>query len=188
MAFAAFASNCSERKLIVRRVVAAVDVNCESFVASDEAIPDTGLVWTADPTEIRGWIGAIDPERVFRPAQPPLGGASWYISELPAGKGMQNNADHPPEMDVRGFHVTKTVDFIYVLSGTVVLDLDRESIELNGGDAVVLQAARHAWRNPTHEPARFLDVLMCRAGAPLNRDGRRGAAEIEAAGDNVIDV
>jgi mannose-6-phosphate isomerase-like protein (cupin superfamily) len=143
-------------------VVAAVDVDGKSYVASDEAIADTGLLWTANPKDNQVWVDKIDVEHIFRPAQPPSGGAGWYLSELPAGKGMQRDEALSNGMGARGFHVTKTVDFVYILRGTVVLDLDRDSIELSSGDAVVLQAANHAWRNPTNEPARFLDVLMSR--------------------------
>lgn len=150
----------------MRRVVVAVDESGKSFVASDQQIPDTGQLWSADPAQIRRWLDEIDPGQVYAPAQPPVGGALWYLSELPPGKGMNpptdgNGAD--AGMDSRGFHVTKTTDFIYLLAGTLLLDLDRETVELSAGDAVVLQAANHAWRNPTTEPARFLDLLMSNA-------------------------
>lgn len=144
----------------MRRVVVAVDADGESFVASDEEVADTGLLWAADPQNTRAWLDAIDPGRVFTPAQPPPGGATWYLSELPPRKGMELLNDPPPGMDERGLHVTKTIDFIYILGGMVVLDLDRCSVELKAGDAVVLQAANHAWRNPTDEPVRFLDLLV----------------------------
>jgi mannose-6-phosphate isomerase-like protein (cupin superfamily) len=168
-ASAVIANDRSEREFVLRRVVAAVGVNGKSYVASDEAIPDTGLVWTSDPKDNQACFDAIDSERIFRPAQPPPGGASWYLSELPAGKGMQREDDHPPGMDALGFHVTKTVDFIYVLSGTVILDLDRDTVELRAGDTVVLQAVNHAWRNPTDEPARLLDLMMCCEAMPVRR-------------------
>lgn len=147
----------------MRRVVVAVDESGASFVASDEEIPDTGRLWAADPAAVRGWVDAIDPARVYAPAQPPSGGALWYLSELPPGKGMNTAQPAGNGMDSRGFHVTKTTDFIYILAGTAVLDLDRDSVELGAGDAVVLQAANHAWRNPTADPVRFLDLLMANA-------------------------
>jgi Uncharacterized conserved protein, contains double-stranded beta-helix domain len=146
----------------VRRVVVAVDGSGKSYVFSDEKIPETGLLFRADPERIRAWLDAIDPADVYRPAQPPEGGALWYLSELPPGKGMTATSA-ADGMDERGFHVTKTTDFIYILSGRVLLDLDRDTVELAAGDAVVLQAANHAWRNPTTEPARFLDLLMSNA-------------------------
>jgi mannose-6-phosphate isomerase-like protein (cupin superfamily) len=142
----------------VRRVVTAVDGSGKSFVASDEEIADTGRLWSADPADIRGWLDDIDPEQVYEPAQPPPGGALWYLSELPPGKGMNPTRGSDP-----GFHVTRTTDFVYILSGSVLLDLDHGSVELSTGDAVVLRAGNHAWRNPTTEPARFLDLLMSHA-------------------------
>ncbi|MCV7231860.1 cupin domain-containing protein [Mycobacterium branderi] len=144
-------------------MVVAVDADGKSFVASDETIPDTGCLWIDDPKTNQAWLDTIDAQRIFRPAQPPVGGAAWYLSELPARKGMQSDDNAAPGMDSRGFHVTKTVDFVFILRGTVLLDLDRDTVELNGGDAVVLQGANHAWRNPTDGPARLLDVLMSRS-------------------------
>lgn len=144
----------------MRRVVVAVDEDGLSIVASDEEIPDTGRIWSHDPKSTLQILEAIDPAAVYRPAQPPPSGVSWYLSEMPPGKGMESVVDPPPGMDAHGFHVTKTVDFIFMLSGSVLLDLDRVTVELGPGDAVVLQAGSHAWRNPTSEPARFLDVLV----------------------------
>jgi mannose-6-phosphate isomerase-like protein (cupin superfamily) len=144
----------------MRRVVVAVDGDGKSFVASDEVIADAGRIWTADRRNLKDWLDAVDPDHVYRPAQPLMNGAFWYLSELPAGKGMRPAADASPGIDERGFHVTKTTDLVYILSGRALLDLDRSTVELGAGDAVVLQAATHAWRNPTSEPVRFLDVLM----------------------------
>ena len=63
-------------------------------------------------------------------------------------------------MDERGFHVTRTIDVVYMLAGSVVLDLDDGSVELGTGDVAILQAPNHAWRNPTNDPARFIDVMI----------------------------
>jgi mannose-6-phosphate isomerase-like protein (cupin superfamily) len=144
----------------MRRVVVAVDGDGRSFVSSDEIVPDSGRIWTAERGNLAGWLEAVGPDQIYRPAQPPVNGAFWYLSELPPRKGMQPATDAPPGMDQRGFHVTKTTDLIYILSGQVLLDLDHSTVELTAGDAVVLQAANHAWRNPSDEPVRFLDVLM----------------------------
>lgn len=144
----------------MRLVVVAVDRQGSSFVASDETVADTGRIWTADRRNIQAWLDAVDSEQVFRPAQPPVNGALWYLSELPPGKGMQPAAQASAGMDQRGFHVTKSTDFIYILSGRAILDLDSASVEVSTGDAIVLQAANHAWRNPADEPVRFLDLLM----------------------------
>jgi mannose-6-phosphate isomerase-like protein (cupin superfamily) len=144
-------------------VVVAVDPDGKSFLASDEAIPDAGRIWAVDPETAKAWVAAIDPDRVYQPVQPPSRGAFWYLIELPPGKNMQPETALPTGMDERGFHVTTTTDLVFILSGRVLLDLDRCTVDLGAGDAVVLQAAHHAWRNPWPEPVQFLDVLI--AGA-----------------------
>jgi mannose-6-phosphate isomerase-like protein (cupin superfamily) len=158
--------NPSPEEPDVRRVVVAGGEDGRSRIASDEQVPDIGLVWTASPANLRAVMETVDPGRVYSPAEPPPGGALWFLSEIPPGKGMAPLTDSPPGMDVRGFHVTRTVDLVYILSGTLLLDVDEHSVKLGTGDAVVLQGANHAWRNPTDEPARFLDVLMSVLPAP----------------------
>jgi mannose-6-phosphate isomerase-like protein (cupin superfamily) len=60
-----------------------------------------------------------------------------------------------------GMHTTVTIDFEYVLSGRVVLELDDgATVELGPGDTVVQNGTRHAWRNPFDEPATLLVVLV----------------------------
>jgi mannose-6-phosphate isomerase-like protein (cupin superfamily) len=158
----------------VRRVVVASDENGQSFVAADEEIAGSGRLWDLDPAQAKQWLGAVDPGQVYRPAQPPAGGATWWLSQLPPGKGTVPLADPPPGMDAREFHVTKTTDFVFVLSGSATLDLDRGHVVVGPGDAVVLQAASHAWRNPGDVPVRFLDVMI---------SGELPACRLRLAGD-----
>ena len=57
------------------------------------------------------------------------------------------------EPDNPGMHTTVTIDFEYVLSGRVVVELDDgATVELGPGDTVVQNGTRHAWRNPFHPP------------------------------------
>jgi mannose-6-phosphate isomerase-like protein (cupin superfamily) len=65
------------------------------------------------------------------------------------------------EPDAPGMHTTDTVDFEYVVSGRVVLELDDDvKVELGPGDTVVQSGTRHAWRNPYDEPCRMVVVLI----------------------------
>ncbi|HLM29683.1 MAG TPA: cupin domain-containing protein, partial [Acidimicrobiales bacterium] len=65
------------------------------------------------------------------------------------------------EPDNPGMHTTITIDFEYVLSGRVVLELDDgATVELGPGDTVVQNGTRHAWRNPFDEPATLVVVLI----------------------------
>jgi quercetin dioxygenase-like cupin family protein len=65
------------------------------------------------------------------------------------------------EPDNPGMHTTVTIDFEYVISGRVVLELDDgATVELGPGDTVVQNGTRHAWRNPFDEPVTLLVVLV----------------------------
>lgn len=65
------------------------------------------------------------------------------------------------EPDSPGMHTTATIDYEYVVSGRVILELDDgASVELGPGDTVVQNGTRHAWRNPFDEPCVMVVVLI----------------------------
>ena len=65
--------------------------------------------------------------------------------------------DHP------GMHRSDTVDFEYIISGEIWLELDDgEEVHLKAGDTVVQNGTRHAWHNRSSEPCR---VVICVIGA-----------------------
>jgi mannose-6-phosphate isomerase-like protein (cupin superfamily) len=65
------------------------------------------------------------------------------------------------EPDNPGMHTTATVDYEYIVSGSVVLELDDGvEVELHAGDTVVQNGTRHAWRNRTDEPCLLVVVLI----------------------------
>jgi len=71
-------------------------------------------------------------------------------------------ADHL-EPDAPGMHTTDSIDFDYVISGEVWLELDNgEEVHLKAGDTVVQNGTRHAWRNKNSEPCR---IVVCLIGA-----------------------
>lgn len=51
---------------------------------------------------------------------------------------------------------TATLDYVYVLDGSVTLVLDTEEVELQEGDTVVQRGARHAWSNRGDTPCRLI--------------------------------
>jgi mannose-6-phosphate isomerase-like protein (cupin superfamily) len=52
------------------------------------------------------------------------------------------------EVDNPGMHTTDTVDFDYIVSGEVWLELDDgQQVHLHAGDCVMQNGTRHAWRN-----------------------------------------
>ena len=67
------------------------------------------------------------------------------------------------EPDNPGMHTTDTIDFEYIISGEVWLDLDNgEEVHLRAGDTVVQNGTRHAWHNKGSEPCR---MVVCLIGA-----------------------
>jgi mannose-6-phosphate isomerase-like protein (cupin superfamily) len=65
------------------------------------------------------------------------------------------------EADNPGMHTTDSIDFEYVLSGEVWLELDDgKEVHLRSGDTVVQNGTRHAWRNKGTEPCRLLFCLI----------------------------
>jgi mannose-6-phosphate isomerase-like protein (cupin superfamily) len=73
----------------------------------------------------------------------------------------------PPDGDQSPspMHVTPTIDFGFVLSGSVALEMgDGSSSVLQPGDAFVQTGTEHRWRNPAAEPA-VLGVVVVGATA-----------------------
>jgi len=60
-----------------------------------------------------------------------------------------------------GMHTTATVDYDFVLSGEVWLELDNGAqVQLRAGDCVVQNGTRHAWRNKSSAPCVLAFALV----------------------------
>ena len=59
-----------------------------------------------------------------------------------------------------GAHKSDTVDFVHVLYGEVVLELDDREVELHPGDLVIMRGTWHVWRNDTTEPCTVSSVMV----------------------------
>lgn len=67
------------------------------------------------------------------------------------------------EADNPGMHTSDTVDFEFIISGEIWLELDNgEEIHLKAGDTVVQNGTRHAWHNRSKDPCR---MVVCLVGA-----------------------
>jgi mannose-6-phosphate isomerase-like protein (cupin superfamily) len=171
--------------MAIRRVVTGVNADGVSVFASDETVEAVtpalmpGLafhrLWGQDDPAVAPQDGAAPPAHAYFPpaggyrvgtftvppdaTPPPDGvdveaGLAEIESSLP-GLIAHMEPDHP------GMHTTATIDFEYVVSGRVVLELDDGAkVELGPGDTVVQNGTRHAWRNPFDEPATLVVVLI----------------------------
>jgi mannose-6-phosphate isomerase-like protein (cupin superfamily) len=65
------------------------------------------------------------------------------------------------EPDEPGMHTTDTVDYAFVVSGEVSLELDNGAeVHLRPGDTIVQNGTRHRWHNRGSEPCRLVVVLV----------------------------
>jgi mannose-6-phosphate isomerase-like protein (cupin superfamily) len=169
----------------MRRVVTGVNAAGTSVFVSDERVEAVapafmpGLefhrLWGQDDPPVAPQDGTAPPSHAFFPPAggyrvvtftvPPVSARlaegidiQTALAELEAA--MPGLYDHN-EPDYPGMHTTVTIDFEYVLSGRVVLELDDgASVELGPGDTVVQNGTRHAWRNPFDEAATLFVVLI----------------------------
>lgn len=97
------------------------------------------------------------PEALVRAANVDRQMALPEVREKLPGLSECMEPDHP------GMHTTDTIDFDYVISGEIWLELDDgKEVLLKTGDTVVQNGTRHAWHNKSAEPCR---VLFCVIGA-----------------------
>jgi mannose-6-phosphate isomerase-like protein (cupin superfamily) len=168
-----------------RRVVTGHSSNGKAVVASDsEVVADTVAMlpesefyrlWGADsPPQFPGSGSQPKASNFF----PPLGGFRFLIFTAPPDS-IANPASGDQqillnelesklpgvaahlERDSPGMHTTDSIDFEYIISGEVWLELDDgKVVHLRAGDTVVQNGTRHAWRNRGSEPCRIVAFLV----------------------------
>jgi|TARA_B110000438_G_C15725927_1_gene611993 mannose-6-phosphate isomerase-like protein (cupin superfamily) len=96
---------------------------------------------------------------------PPKSGSICRFVQIPPDNNFEkvNNDDvkrfyqsinskelHNPNQSVHPYmHKKNSLDYVYVMSGTIKLILDESEVNLNMGDTVVNIGANHAWSNTT---------------------------------------
>jgi hypothetical protein len=167
-----------------RRVVTGHDANSKAVFASDEVVAPSAVaginfefvrLWGADIPPAFPDSGA-EPE--YRTYFPPAGGLRFGVFTIPAARAVPLTSDERrnsySEMERLfpglaahmepgnpGMHTSDSIDFGYVISGSVWLELDDGgSRELRAGDTYVQNGTRHAWRNRSAEPCRVLVALV----------------------------
>lgn len=129
--------------------------------AGDEApaYPDDG-----SPPESTSWFPPVGGFRFFQFTVPPDGseppGDIDPDAAVAAMEAVAPGLMATMEPDNPGFHTSDTVDVLFVVSGSCVLELDDSAtIELREGDTLVQSGTRHAWRNPGGEPCLLVGRL-----------------------------
>jgi Cupin domain len=143
----------------MKLVVAGVNEDGRSHVVSTTEYPDgeqSAQMWLAEPPF------GIAPGQCATVLEPPVGGSKVGIVTF-------SPTDPAPDIegfDADGFHITRTIDYDYVISGDLILALDDEQVALRPGDVAVVEGARHAWLCGGDEPACLLSVLISARSEP----------------------
>jgi mannose-6-phosphate isomerase-like protein (cupin superfamily) len=148
------------------------------YDADKHALFKGSLLWgTADGI---GTVGpGQNPEPVTEPFFPGVGGIRFvFFTFLPRtdatgdiGRYRVSDDDGAQATDMPGLadsfsedhpgrHITDTIDFVHVLSGQMVLQLDRREILVKKGDTIIMRGAGHIWRNESDEPCTVASVLV----------------------------
>lgn len=169
----------------IRRVVTGHSPEGKAVFASDEVVEPIRLALLPGAEFYRLWgrdAPPSFPDDGSQPAHhayfPPVGGFRFGLFTVaPATTVLPGDLDIPAafaemeaalpglaghmEPDNPGMHTTATIDYEFVVSGSVVLELDDGArVELHPGDTVVQNGTRHAWRNETDEPCVLVVVLV----------------------------
>jgi mannose-6-phosphate isomerase-like protein (cupin superfamily) len=103
----------------------------------------------------------------FPPKFPSPGGCHFGISEIPPGASrelhdyVRENLPAHADPDNPGFHRSATLDFEYVIEGTLTLELDDGvEVDLGPGDALIQNGTRHRWSNRGDTPVRYIAVTV----------------------------
>ena len=157
-----------------RRVVTGHDAGGKAVFVADGPTPN---VWEAPDggPVFELWKHAGRPENASGFADPivgpvtlppPPGGSTLRIVEFaPRAAGEQ------PHM-----HRTPSLDYCYVIEGTIVAVLDDEERELSAGDVLVQRGTNHGWRNESGRPCRVLFVLIDAEPLPRSASDEAGVS------------
>lgn len=143
-----------------RRVVTGLDAEGRSCILIDGPVPcdDRGasqLVWRA-PALPADNSGAEDASVPFSTALMKDGSAGFSIAQLPPGIP-------------RFMHATDTLDYLVILSGTLVLETETGEVNLGPGDCVVQRGTAHAWRNDGPDVAVMASITL--PALPVGKGG-----------------
>ena len=167
----------------MRRVVTGHTPDGKAVLVSDTEVepvlPSLGIsvLWGADEAPTFPDDGSARPYTTYFP---PVGGFRFGTFTVQPQSSLQAsnqdmmkivkelNETFPDalkygEKDHPGMHTTDTIDFEYIISGEVWLELDDgKEVHLKAGDTVVQNGTRHAWRNRGSEPC---SMVVCMIGA-----------------------
>lgn len=163
----------------IRRIVTGHSDNGKSILISDSTIDGISLgggkdfiqLWGNDSIpkhpdnglmqESMDWFPKVGGHRFFVWVVPPkLNNPGSQKSKEEIEKLLPGFMQHF-ESDNPGMHTTDSVDCTYLISGSIILELDdNKEIELNQGDSIIQNGTRHRWHNRTEIPAVLITTCI----------------------------
>jgi mannose-6-phosphate isomerase-like protein (cupin superfamily) len=172
-----------------RRVVTGHNEQGESIILFD----DMGTNVTAIPswdglyvTEL--WVTSEMPidnggqaDRALRPMKhdPDPSGTIFRLVEIPPESKTTFNAagiftelgssNKPTEADAKRhptMHKTNSIDYLVVISGEMIMEMENGSTLLKQGDCIVQRGTNHAWVNVSDQPCLIAAILVDAIPAP----------------------
>lgn len=133
-----------------RRVVTGLDAEGRSTVVLDGPVPRTsaaGVVWHSAgvPADNAAAPDTVPTTHSF--AAMHGGGTNFLITEMPPG--------------IQPFwHATDTIDYIVVIKGEIVLELEAGETRVGPGEFIVDRGVIHAWRNDGPETVVMASITI----------------------------
>ena len=79
------------------------------------------------------------------------------------------------ERDEPGMHTTDTLDYVVIIRGEILLELDKgKTVHLRPGDCVVQNGTRHRWINPGDQPCLMAAIMIGGKRNGAREDGAKG--------------
>ena len=86
---------------------------------------------------------------------------SFSFDKMHSGGTIFLHGVYPPGAGVEPYwHATDTIDYIVILKGEIVLELEAGEVRVKAGDFLVNRGVIHSWRNDTSEPAETTIVII----------------------------
>ncbi len=168
----------------IRRIVTGHDDSGKAIIEMDGPAPNqkiregTGfvstLVWVTDETPARMDLRVDRADRTMGVPPPAMGSVLRVVEFPPVTKEAEsvNQADILKMMGASHhaqggqaarhafMHRTKSIDYVFVLSGEIDMLLDDSQVHLKAGDIMVQQGTNHAWVNRSNAMCRIAFVLI----------------------------
>jgi len=141
-----------------RRIVTGHDSSGRAVLVADGPTPtvweapDGGPVYelwqhSGTPDNSGNFVDPILGDHSFPP--PPRGSVLRIVDFAPRATD-----------DVVHMHRTPSLDYCYVIEGSIVAVLDDEEVTMTAGDVLVQRGTNHGWRNESGATCRVLFVLI----------------------------